>query len=94
VIDGRQTTNGRLFAVIDPPIPDGMCIDQQGYIFTSSKDSIQVFTPDAVRLGKILIPETCSNATFGGPDGDRLFITAGQSLYAINLNTQGATVQS
>ncbi|HEY9599997.1 MAG TPA: SMP-30/gluconolactonase/LRE family protein [Allocoleopsis sp.] len=89
VVDGRQTTNGRLFAVIDPPIPDGMCIDEHGYVFTSSKDSIQVFAPDGVRLGKIPVPEACSNATFGGAERDRLFITAGQSLYAIDLNTHG-----
>lgn len=89
VVDGRRTTNGRLFAVINPPIPDGMCMDEQGNIFTTSKDSIQVFAPDGVRLGKIPVPETCSNATFGGPERDRLFITAGKSLYAIDLNTHG-----
>lgn len=48
-----------------------------------------VFTPQAVLLGKIPVPEQVSNCTFGGPDGDELYITAGKSLYRIRLNTYG-----
>ncbi|WP_013334692.1 SMP-30/gluconolactonase/LRE family protein [Gloeothece verrucosa] len=89
VIEGRQIANGRVFAVIEPGEPDGFRIDAQGNIFTSSSDSVQVYAPDGTRLGKIPVPETCTNMTFGGPKGDRLFITAGHSLYAIDLNTHG-----
>ncbi|WP_208345335.1 SMP-30/gluconolactonase/LRE family protein [Aetokthonos hydrillicola] len=97
VVDGRQVKNSREFAVIEPGQPDGFRVDEHGNVFTSSKDSVQVFAPDGTLLGKILVPETSTNLTFGGKERDslsgtlreRLFITAGHSLYAINLNTRG-----
>ncbi|MGB7414425.1 MAG: SMP-30/gluconolactonase/LRE family protein [Thermosynechococcaceae cyanobacterium] len=89
VVEGRTVTNGRVFTVVDPGQPDGLCVDWQGHIFTSSKDSVQVYTPAGSILGKILVPEICANLTFGGVNRDRLLITAGTSLYAIDLNTQG-----
>jgi gluconolactonase len=89
VVDNSKVTNGRVFATIDPGQPDGLRVDEQGNVFTSSEDSVQVYAPDGARLGKIRVPEVCSNLTFGGVNGDRLFITAGKSLYAIDLNTRG-----
>ncbi|MEH2168680.1 MAG: SMP-30/gluconolactonase/LRE family protein [Nostoc sp.] len=89
VVDNRYVKNGRVFAVIDPGQPDGFRVDEHGNIFTSSQDSVQVYAPDGTKLGKILIPETSTNLTFGGKERDRLFITAGHSLYAIDLNTRG-----
>jgi gluconolactonase len=89
VVGDGHLANGRVFAVIDPGQPDGLRVDALGNVFTSSEDSVQVYAPDGNRLGKILVPEVCSNLTFGGMKGNRLFITAGQSLYAIDLNTRG-----
>lgn len=89
VVDGRYTKNGRVFADIEPGQPDGLRVDEHGNVFTSSQDSVQVYAPDGTRLGKILVPETCANLTFGGKERDRLFITAGKSLYAIDLKTRG-----
>ncbi|QIR35558.1 SMP-30/gluconolactonase/LRE family protein [Tolypothrix sp. PCC 7910] len=89
VVDGRWAKNGRVFAVIEPGQPDGLRVDRQGNVFTSSEDSVQVYAPDGTCLGKILVPETSANLTFGGKEHDRLFITAGKSLYAIGLNTRG-----
>lgn len=85
----HRCVDGRVFAVIEPGLPDGFRIDHQGRIFTSSGDSVQVFTPDGLLLGKILVPETIGNLTFGGMAKNRLFIVASSSLYAITLNTQG-----
>ena len=89
VVDGRRATAGRVFAIVSPGQPDGLCVDASGHIFSSSQNSVQVFTPDGTRLGKILVPETCTNLTFGGRENRCLFITAGKSLYAIDLNTHG-----
>ncbi|MEL6320722.1 MAG: SMP-30/gluconolactonase/LRE family protein [Cyanobacteria bacterium J06626_14] len=85
LVGKKQAENSRVFAVIEPGQPDGFKIDSQGNLFISSADSIQIYTSDGVRLGKILVPEICSNLTFGGKDYRRLFITAGGSLYAIDL---------
>ncbi|OUL18264.1 gluconolactonase [Nostoc sp. RF31YmG] len=89
VVDRKWAKNGRVFAVIEPGQPDGFRVDESGNVFISSEDSVQVYAPDGTRLGKILVPEVCANLTFGGKKRDRLFITAGKSLYAINLNTRG-----
>ncbi|MEH2401810.1 SMP-30/gluconolactonase/LRE family protein [Nostoc sp.] len=85
----RHVKNGRVFCIIDPGQPDGFRVDEHGNIFTSSQDSVQIYAPDGTQLGKILLPETSTNLTFGGKEGDRLFVTAGHSLYAIDLNTCG-----
>ena len=84
-IIGSQASNSRVFAIIEPGQPDGIKVDASGNLYTSSGDSVQIYAPDGTRLGKILVPEICSNLTFGGPDGKSLFITAGKSLYAILL---------
>lgn len=89
VLDGRRLVNGRVFAVIDPGVPDGFRVDRQGNVFTSSEDSIQVLDPAGQLLGRIMVPEPVANCTFGGPGKDRLFIAASSSIYAISLNTQG-----
>ncbi|MBW4518680.1 MAG: SMP-30/gluconolactonase/LRE family protein [Scytolyngbya sp. HA4215-MV1] len=89
ILEGRTIVNGRVFAVIDPGQPDGLCVDEQGNVFTSSRDSVQIYAPNGTRLGKIPVPETVANVAFGGRDRDRLFIAAGHSLYAIDLETQG-----
>ena len=85
VVNQRQVANGRVFTVIEPGQPDGFAVDGGGNIFTSSADSIQVYTPDGTRIGKIFVPETVANLTFGGRNNQRLFIAAGGSLYAIDL---------
>lgn len=85
LINEKQVTNGQVFTVIEPGQPDGLKVDAQGNLFIASADSIQVHAPDRTCLGKILVPEVCANLAFGGRDGKRLFITAGCSLYAIDL---------
>ena len=89
VLENRRCENGRVFAVIEPGLPDGFRLDVQGWVYTSSQDSVQAFTPDGTRLGKIFVPETIGNLTFGGPNKDRLYIAASSSLYMIQLNTRG-----
>jgi gluconolactonase len=90
VEDGRRLKNGRVFAVIEPGIPDGLRIDRHGHIFTSAGDGIQVYSDAGKRLGKIFVPEAVSNCVFGSRERSRLFITATSSVYAIDLNTSGA----
>lgn len=66
VKEGECAANGRVFAVVDPGQPDGMCIDRHGNLFTSSHDSIQVYSPEGTLLGKMHVPEVCANLTIGG----------------------------
>lgn len=89
IVDERLAKNGRVFAVIEPGQPDGMRVDEFGHLFTTSSDGVQIFAPDGTRLGKIRTPGTCANLTFGGVERNRLFIAAGDSIYAIELQTRG-----
>lgn len=89
VTDGCRLTRGRVFAIIEPGGPDGFCVDREGNLFTSAWDGIHVYAPDGQLLGKIRLPEKASNCTFGGRNGNRLFITAETSLYAVTLLTTG-----
>ena len=89
VVDGRQLVNGRTFADVSPGVPDGFRVDVQGWIYTSSQDSVQVFHPDGTLLGRIPVPEKVGNVTFGGPERDQLYICASTSLYRIRLATRG-----
>ena len=85
-----RLANGRLFAEVNPGLPDGFRLDTEGRLYVSSADSIQVFDPDGTLLGKIPVPEKIANCVFGGSGRDELYIVASTSLYRIRLNTVGA----
>ena len=87
--DDSRLVNGRVFAEVNPGLPDGFRLDSEGRLYVSSEDSIQVFDPDGTLLGKIPVPEKIANCVFGGTVGNELFIVASTSLYRIRLNTVG-----
>lgn len=89
-VDAGRLTNGRVFALIDAGIPDGIRCDTGGNLWSSAADGVHCFAPDGRRLGKILVPEAVANLTFGGPRRNRLFITATTSLYAVYVTATGA----
>ncbi len=91
VAGGQDLTNPRIFAVVEPGLADGLRVDIEGFVYTSSEDSVQVYHPDGTRVGRIAVPEKVANLCFGGDAGNELFICASNSLYRIVLNTRGAT---
>ena len=77
--------------------PDGIRTDVFGNLWCSSNagnsvgySGVTVHSPDGRLIGRIRLPEVCANVTFGGPKRNRLFMAAGQSLYAVYVNTQGS----
>ena len=77
--------------------PDGIRVDVFGNLWCSSNagnnvgySGATVHSPEGKMIGRIRLPEVCANVTFGGPKRNRLFMAAGQSLYAVHVNTQGA----
>jgi gluconolactonase len=60
VVGDRHTANGRVFAEINPGQPDGLGVDTQGNVFVCAEDGVHIYAPEGHRLGKILVPETCS----------------------------------
>lgn len=91
-VENGRLSGGAEFAVIDAGIPDGIRTDVFGNLWSSAGDGVHCFAPDGTRLGKILVPETVANLTFGGPRRNRMFITATSSLYAVYTATTGAQI--
>jgi len=91
-VEGKSLGAGRVFHKVEPGFADGICVDEAGNIWSSAGDGVHCISPEGVLLGKILVPHSVSNLTFGGRNRSRLFICAGQHLYAIYTNTRGCAV--
>jgi gluconolactonase len=89
VVGGRSLADPRVHYVGPDGVSDGFRVDVAGNIWTSADDGIHIVTPEGRRLGRLPLPERASNCVFGGPEGDRLFITATTSLYAIHVAING-----
>jgi gluconolactonase len=83
---------------------DGMRLDRQGNLWVAAgvlkprqatetgdvKTGIHVISPAGKLLGRIPIPEdVLTNLTFGGPDFKSLWVTAGKTVFKIEVNTPG-----
>jgi gluconolactonase len=75
---------------------DGMSIDVKGNLYATAGQGktggVYIFTPAGKQIGFIPTPETPSNCVFGDADHKTLYVTAGRSLYRINLNAEGFAV--
>ncbi|XSG83287.1 MAG: SMP-30/gluconolactonase/LRE family protein [Methyloligella sp. ZOD6] len=89
VADGRHLRNERLFAVVSPGVPDGIKLDEDGRVYTSSASGVQTFTRDGDLIGEIPSPGV-ANFTFGGPGNDTLFICCDTLIWQAKLRTRGA----
>ena len=71
---------------------DGMKIDSEGSLYIATAVGIQVFNSSGVAQKIINIPETPTNVAFGGKDLKTLYITAGTSLYSIQVDIPGKSL--
>jgi gluconolactonase len=91
-VTGGSVGSGRLFTETSPGGADGIRCDTDGNLWVAMSggdghDGVQVFAPDGARIGQIVLPEICANLCFGGAAGNRLFMAASQSVYALYVNT-------
>ena len=95
VAEGRVGA-GRRFADTSPGSSDGIRCDTEGNLWASAGgggdgyDGVHVFAPDGTLIGQVLLPEACANLCFGGAAGNRLFMAASRSIYALYVNATGA----
>lgn len=85
-----QLSGGDVLADCSAGVFDGIRVDTGGRLWAATGDGVHCFDPDGTLIGKLRIPEVCSNLVFGGAKRNWLFITASTSLYAIRLNVNGA----
>jgi gluconolactonase len=69
--------------------PDGMGVDCAGDLYVAGSNGVDVFDPGGAKLGTITGTTSTTNVAFGGPDRRTLYITGGDSLYAIELMIPG-----
>ncbi|WP_248761804.1 SMP-30/gluconolactonase/LRE family protein [Pseudarthrobacter sp. SSS035] len=70
---------------------DGIRLDHAGRVWAAAQDGLHCFHPDGTLLGKLLLPEACSNLVFGGQRRNNLFITnSAGDLYSIRVTFTGA----
>jgi gluconolactonase len=97
-VQGDKLANGRKFyTCTKEETPDGFRVDVDGNLWcgwgmTAALDGVRVFNPAGKPIGQIHLPERAANVCFGGPKRNRLFMTASHALYALYVNTQGATI--
>ncbi|WP_186317767.1 SMP-30/gluconolactonase/LRE family protein [Curtobacterium sp. 9128] len=95
-VDGHRVKNGRVFVTLgaDEGVPDGIRVDVDGNVWSSSRNGIVVVAPDGRRIGEVPVPEVVANLCFGGDDGTTLFITATTSVYRIATRARDAAAVS
>jgi gluconolactonase len=86
---GVRLRNGRIVAVSTPEHPDGIKVDSEGRVYASFAGGIQIFDPSGNVLGEIALPGAV-NFTFGGVEGNQLFITTDTAVWAAVLDAKGA----
>jgi gluconolactonase len=90
VADDLTLSGGSVLATCDAGTFDGVRVDSGGRIWAAAGDGVHCLDPDGTLIGKLHVPETVANFTFGGPKRNRMFICATTSLYSILVNVTGA----
>ncbi|MBO1902337.1 SMP-30/gluconolactonase/LRE family protein [Leucobacter weissii] len=83
-------SGGAVLAEVAPGIPDGVRLDTEGRLWVGAGDGVHCYDPDGTLLGKIRVGEAVANLAFGGPERNRLYLTATTSLYGVFVEARGA----
>ena len=70
--------------------PDGMCSDALGNLYFAMRGGVWVVSREGKLLGFIPVPEFVSNVTFGGTDGQTLYLTCDKKVYSLAMRVKGA----
>ena len=84
----HSLVGGEVFAENAAKQFDGIRFDCEGRLWCGAEDGAHCYAPDGTLIGKIKLPERAANLTFGGREGNTLFLTATTSLYRVPVNAQ------
>lgn len=68
-------------------LPDGLKVDRQGNVFASGPGGIWIFNKEGKAVGKIAVPEACSNVALADND-QTLYITADMYVLRVRMKNQ------
>ena len=68
---------------------DGMAMDTEGRLYATGPGGVLVISPEGERLGLIRTGKPIANVTFGGPDGNVLYLTSADILARVPTMVQG-----
>jgi gluconolactonase len=96
VVGGTKLGPPRTLITAEPNgTPDGLRVDVDGNLWVGwgmgaeGLDGVAIFNAAGKAIGRIDLPERCSNVCFGGLRRNRLFMCGSTSLYSLFVNTQG-----
>ncbi|MDR7381644.1 SMP-30/gluconolactonase/LRE family protein [Promicromonospora iranensis] len=82
-------SGGEVLGTSDAGGYDGVRVDDGGRLWVAAHDGLHCWHPDGTLLGKLLLPEVCSNLTFGGPKRNVLYVTATNMLLSVRVTVAG-----
>ncbi len=81
-----EMTDKKLFTKMGS---DGMTMDEKGNIYLTG-EGVTIFNKNGEKIAHIPIDrDWTGNVTFGGKDHDKLFITASEAVYLLDMNVKG-----
>lgn len=93
VRDDGTLSDGRVFAEAgarERARFDNLRFDDGGRLWAAAMDDgVHCYDPDGTLIGRLVVPETVANITWGGARRNRLFITARTSLYSVVMGVTG-----
>jgi gluconolactonase len=92
VVDDTTITNKQVFARMPASCcTDGMKVGTAGNLFSTGPIGVWVYSPDGTVLDTIPVPGQTTNCCFGNADRKTLYITSGDAIYRIHVETGGIT---
>ena len=68
---------------------DGMALDSKDRLYVATASGVQMIDPHGQYLGTIRVPSVVRNLAFAGPSRQTLYMTALESLYRVQMLSQG-----
>ncbi|MFJ9728617.1 SMP-30/gluconolactonase/LRE family protein [Streptomyces sp. NPDC101209] len=92
VAEDGTLSGGEVFAAAEEGVHyDNIRLDDQGRLWAAAlEDGVHCYDPDGTLIGRLRVPGTVANVTFGGPKNNRLFIAAATTLYSLVMSVTGA----
>jgi gluconolactonase len=68
---------------------DGMTVDEMGNLYLTG-NGVTVYNPEGKKIADIAVPaKWTANLCFGGKEKNRLFITASEAVYILDMKVKG-----